>query len=79
MADLLSMERLNALPHPLWAGLGCLGEWPIHTIDVETGCLHIDVMGQLDPMHIGEVHFIMDSDWQRHEIDDFFIEDETNE
>ena len=76
MADLLNIEKINALPHPLaavqWGG----GSWsfPVHDIDVETGMMRIDVCGLLQVTHFSEVKFLRDGDGIDHDSDIFYIE-----
>lgn len=68
MVDLLDMEKLNALPQPLW-----VNGWPVYDIDVETGLYRIDVCGMLDIDHWGGVITFKDALGNSHDADDFYV------
>lgn len=75
MADLLDMEKINALPQPLLAKI--LGTWwPINDICVETGLMRIDVCGLLDRKHFTDATMLRDDLGQEHDPDLFYLEDE---
>jgi len=75
MADLLNMEFINSLPHPLW--VQSLGSWwPVHDIEVETGLFRIDACGMLDVLHISGVSTFRDSAGNMHDSDSFYLEDD---
>lgn len=72
--DLLDMEKINSLPHPLSAWhLGRF--WPIHDIDVQTGLMRIDACGMLDVLHFGGLIQFRDSDGKIHDPEDFYLEE----
>lgn len=73
MTDLLSMEKLNSLPHPLYLRTSQTW-WPVIDICVQTGLCRIDVCGLPEIVYFGDVK---DSDSIIHEEDDFYIEDEA--
>ncbi len=73
MTDLLSMEKINALPHPLYLKTGHGTWWPVIDICVETGLCRIDVCGMPEIVTFGD---IMDDRSVVHDSDDFYIEDE---
>lgn len=75
MADLLNMEFINSLSHPLYACERSGWKWPVHDIDVETGMMRIDVSGQLQVTRLEEYSFIEDSDGVLHEIECLYNED----
>lgn len=79
MSDLLSMERINALPHPLmirefshdmW--------WPLIDIDVQTGLHRIDVCGMSQTNEISGCAQIMDGDGNIHSAEIFFSDYEAD-
>jgi hypothetical protein len=73
MSDLLNMDYINTLPQPLFAWH--LGSWwPVHDIEVETGCLRIDACGMLDVLHIGGIIKFVDANGTEHDPDTFYIE-----
>lgn len=78
MSDLLSMERINSLPRPLFINESSKGEWwwPVHDIDVETGLLRIDVCGLLEVKHYSDVRRLRDGEHVEHNPEDFYNEDE---
>lgn len=77
MADKLNMTAINGLPHPLAARFcGDDWIWPIYDIDVETGLMRIDVVGKLQVKHFADVMELQDETGQRHDADDFWLEDE---
>ena len=74
MGDMLNMERLNALPHPLWAAVHVNDWWPVESIDVETGLMRIDVCGLLQIEMFGGLFGLRDNDGVVYEVDDFYNE-----
>ena len=72
MSDLLRMDHINSLPQPFMATFVGGDVWPVVDICVETGCLRIDVVGKLQPMHIGDVHFFTDEAGENHEAEEFY-------
>lgn len=76
MADILDVDKFNSLPHPLMAVLwGCDSGITIETVCVETGCMRLDVMGQIDLSHFDNVKAVIDGDGVKHDADDFWLED----
>jgi hypothetical protein len=70
--DRLRMDFINSLPQPFIAHLWGGSEWPIYDIDVETGCLRIDVCGMLEAKHIGDVKFFRDEAGVKHDSETFY-------
>lgn len=70
-ADLLNMEHINSLPHPLCAKFS--GEWwEVESLDVETGCLRTWVCGMLDVHHIGSALKFRDASGVEHDPETFY-------
>jgi len=73
--DVLDMELINSLPQPFMAiEHNEKWQWPIHDVDVQTGCMRIDVCGLLQPCHLLDYKFIEDSDGKRHEPESFYFD-----
>lgn len=72
--DLLNMEHINSLPHPLLVRFVGGDEWPLYDIDVSSGLLRIDVCGKLQVMHIGEVDIFYDADGIEHDAETFYTD-----
>lgn len=72
--DTLDMAKLNSLPSPITARLCGGSEWWIETLDVQTGCMRLDVCGQIDLSHFSEVIVLIDFDGNEHEPDDFWLD-----
>ena len=72
--DLLRMDYINSLPQPFMACLAAKSgaEYMVENIDVQTGSLRIDVMGQYDVIHICDVKYFIDDDECKHSTDSFF-------
>jgi hypothetical protein len=49
-------------------------EWPLESIDVQTGMMRIDVCGKLQVKHIGDVREFIDADGDRHSADSFYVD-----
>ncbi|MCQ0168471.1 hypothetical protein DN388_16055 [Pseudomonas sp. S12(2018)] len=73
MTDLLNIEKINALPQPIFAWLHG-GWWPVHDIEVQTGMMRIDACGMLDVMCFSDALMIRDDAGQTHDTDDFYLE-----
>jgi hypothetical protein len=74
--DLLLLDKINSLPHPLFGkflGGWC---WPIFDIDVQTGLLRIDVCGKLQVSGVGELTCLVDANMTEHPIEQFYNEEE---
>ena len=78
MSDILNMEYINRLPQPFMALMYGGDEWPVYDIDVETGLLRIDVVGKIQLMHIGDVHFFRDIDGVKHDSDTFYLPEQSH-
>lgn len=74
MADRLNMDKINSLPQPLTALFFGGGSWPIHDIDVETGVLRIDVSGELQVCHIGEIHTVVEPGGTEHDVEELYAD-----
>lgn len=72
MTDLLKLEMINSLPHPLLAHFYGGDKWEIESIDVGSGLMRVFVCGMLQCMHFGNVKHIEDADRVFHEQDDFY-------
>lgn len=71
--DKLRMDYINSLPQPfLIRFAGDKNFWPVHDIDVESGCLRIDVCGLLECRHIGEAIEFLDADSNKHDPETFY-------
>ena len=68
------MEKFNALPSPVTAVLCGGGSYWIETLDVQTGCMRVDVCGQIDLTNFGEVMKLVDIDGGEHDPDDFYLD-----
>ncbi len=74
MSDPLRMDYINSLPQPFIATFYGGDEWPVVDICVETGCLRIDAVGKLQPMHIGDVKSFTDMDGVIHDTETFYCD-----
>lgn len=74
LGDKIDMEKFNKLPGPVTARMLGGSEYWIETLDVQTGCMRIDVCGQIDHTHFGEVTLLIDQDGNEHDPDDFWLE-----
>ena len=77
MSDLLKMDFINSLGQLYLKNSAHGSWWPLHTIDVQTGCLNYDVCGLLDRGHIGDVMAFKDDDGNIYDPDDFYNEEQT--
>lgn len=75
MADLLLMDKINALPQPLRAKISGTF-WEVHDIDVETGLMRINVSGLLEVTTFSSCTSIKDMEGVEHNPDDFYNEDQ---
>lgn len=73
-SDLLNVAFINSLPHPLYGIQWDGWLWPIHDICVGTGLVRIDVCGLLQTSHISDYSGIKDDAGVIHEMDDFYLE-----
>lgn len=74
MSDLLDMAYINSLPQPFVGRLVGGTEWPIEDIDVETGCLRMDVCGLLEVKHIGDFSIFIDPNGVEYLPDAFYFD-----
>lgn len=73
MSDLLRGEYINSLPQPLFMReYGDHFWWPVYDIDLETGLVRIDVMGKLQPIHIGDISQFRDGNSFLHDSETFY-------
>ena len=76
MADRLRIDFINSLPQPFMVIFYGGDDWPLYDIDVETGCMRIDVCGKLQVKHIRDVRKFIDADGVSHSPESFYIDDE---
>lgn len=80
MADLLREGYINSLPQPfIGIKLGRETGWPVETICVETGLMHIDVCGKLDCCHISDFKIFVDASGIQHDPETFYVDWEDEE
>ena len=72
--DILYMDKIQSLPHPLTAILYDKSGYWIESLCVQTGCMRLDVCGQSQLSHFDEVMIIKDIDGNLHAPDVFWIE-----
>lgn len=77
--SVLRMDYINSLPQPLVATLLGGYEWPVFDIDVETGCMRIDVTGMLEMTFISEVRYFTDASGAQHAPETFYSDHITEE
>lgn len=75
MSRLLNMEKINALPQPIWISKHRDEWWPLDHVCVETGLLKYDVCGLLDKGHFGELVAVRDGDGVLYSPDEFYLEE----
>lgn len=78
MADLLNLEKINSLLHPLQVKLIGGDSWELLYVCVETGCLTINVCGMLQHGHIEDVSKLIDGDGTEYDIDEFYSDYEED-
>ena len=71
--DILDGLKFNSLPGPVTAKLVGGGEFWIEALDVQTGCMRLDVCGQTDLSCFGDVFELIDGDGEKHDPDDFWL------
>ena len=73
VGDMLNCEFINSLPHPL---IGVKGDsrYDIETICVQTGCVRFDVGGPIQHGELIDFDHVLDGDYGKHEIDDFYLD-----
>lgn len=74
-SDLLLIDKINSLQHPLLGKFLSGWCWPLYDIDVQTGMLRIDVCGKLQVSHVGELTCLVDATMTEHDIDQFYNEE----
>ena len=67
--DKLSEAYINSLPQ-LYTKDG----FPVHDIEIQTGLFRIDVSGQLEVRHIGGEPYFKESNGNKYEIENFYLE-----
>lgn len=72
--DLLKMKEFNALPSPVTARMMGGGEHWIESLCVQTGCMRLDVSGQIDLSEFVMVKTLIDADGNEHNPDDFWLD-----
>lgn len=76
MTDILNMDKINSLQHPLIAiEHDEKWNWPIYDICVETALVRIDVCGLLERKELLDFKFIQDFSGERHDVCDFFLDE----
>jgi len=73
--DLLKIKEFNELPSPVTARIFGGGEYWIETLDVQTGCMRLDVSGQIDLSEFSMVKMLIDANGNEYDPDDFWVED----
>lgn len=73
MADMLRIDHINSLPHPLYVRISS-GDWwwPVETLCVQTCCMRLDVMGKIQLAHFGDVFEVRDEAGENHDPDTFY-------
>lgn len=73
--DLLNIEKINRLPHPLAAVMiGSGMNLMIENVCVETGLVRLDVCGRIDIDNFCMIRTIIDGEMNEHNPDDFYLE-----
>lgn len=73
--DLLLMDKINALPHPLMIrGFSHDYWWPVIDIEVQTGLYRIDVCGMVECRQMSSCGQIMDGSGKVHYVDEFYVD-----
>lgn len=72
--DILNGSKFNSLPSPVTARMCGGGEWWIETLDIQTGCMRLDVCGAIDLSHFGMVMELIDYEGISHDPDDFWLD-----
>lgn len=78
MSDLLRMDYINSLPQPLMAREFDGSEWPVDVIDVQTGCMRLDICGKIQHTHISNFSKFIDQDGNEHDVDTFYSDFEES-
>ena len=81
MSDILNLDKINSLPHPLCVKLIGLGGavYDLETICVETCLARISVCGQIDLIEFCMFDKLIDADGFEHEPDEFYSDWEEQE
>lgn len=75
MADILNMEYINSIPHPLMCRKHEGDSWcQVETICVQTGCMRLDIWGRIDLTHIDKFLHFQGADGEIHNAEDFYLE-----
>lgn len=73
--DLLNTPAFNSLPGPVTAKMFGGDKWWIVLLDMQTGCMHLDVCGKIQLSHFDEVAELIDIDGFTHDPDEFWLSD----
>ena len=74
--DRLRLDYINSLPQPfLIRTWGSNIQWPLESIDVQTGMLRFDVCGKLQIGHISDVAEFVDAENVSHDPEAFYQEE----
>lgn len=81
MSDIIHKDRFDALGGFVCCEMWGYGdsEYQILVLDVQTGCMTIDVCGRSQLCHFDDVKCVIDQDCGRHDPDEFWIEGLCNE
>lgn len=67
------MDYINSLPQPFMARMyGNGGEWPVESIDVETGLMRLDICGLPQMAHIDDFSAFIDESGKEHQAETFY-------
>jgi len=72
MSDLLNLDYINSLPHPLTAEYYDGSTFDVHDIDVETGLMRVFVSGLLQVSDVIDAKCFVDDAGENHDPDTFF-------
>ena len=75
MSDLLSLDAINSLQHPLIAHFCGGDKWEVYDIDVETGLMRVVVCGPTQVMHFSDVLYLEDGNGTKHDTDYMYLEE----
>lgn len=77
-SDLLDLEKLDSLPHPLVARILGGQEFEIQVVCVATGAMRIDVCGMHQCGQFSDVMALIDADGFEHDPDEFWSDYEES-
>lgn len=73
----LREDYINSLAQPFIAHFYAGMPWPVSEIDVETGCIIVDIMGKFQCTHIDQVDFFMGANGNKHDSYSFYADYES--